>query len=165
MADSRQDRLEGILLGLLPMDGSKVPNGQLRPRRVSAAAQAGETIAEADFDPLREAMLAAGLVVKGPRRGGATGRAAATGADDFELQTSAAPVPEAAAPRSAADEPAQVISYRHSDRRRNNPEVGLVNEASDPQQPQKTWAYNPHMDPVLKFNIRKFTSQAVNFLD
>jgi hypothetical protein len=39
----------------------------------------------------------------------------------------------------------QVLSYRHADRRKNNPEVGLVNEASDPEQPRlpgpmtRTW--------------------------
>ena len=38
------------------------------------------------------------------------------------------------------------------DKRKNNPEVGLVNEASDPQQPKKEWAYNPHLDPVLNFD-------------
>jgi hypothetical protein len=40
MADPRQDRLEGILLTLLPVDGGKLPNGQLRPKWVQAAATA-----------------------------------------------------------------------------------------------------------------------------
>lgn len=167
MADPRLDRLEGILLTLLPVDGSKVPNGQLRPKWVQAAASAGDTVTEAEFDAIRDRMLAAGLVVKGPGRGGATGRAAgaAPGADDFELQTGEVPDDEPAAKakpaakpkatqttRAAADEPAQVISYRHADRRKNNPEVGLVSEASDPQQPKKVWAYSPHLDPVLNFD-------------
>jgi adenine-specific DNA-methyltransferase len=169
MADPRIDRLEGILLTLLPVDGRKVPNGQLRAKWVQAAAAAGDTVTEGEFDAIRDRMLAAGLVVKGPGRGGATGRAAgaAPGADDFELQTGEAPDDEPAAkakpaakpkakatqtPRAAADEPAQVISYRHADRRKNNPEVGLVNEASDPQQPKKAWAYSPHLDPVLNFD-------------
>jgi len=168
MADTRQDRLEGILLTLLPVDGSKVPNGQLRPKWVQAAAAAGDTVTEAEFDAIRDRMVTAGLLVKGPGRGGAIGRAAgaAPGADDFELQTGEAPDDEPATkakpaaksktkaptPRAAADEPAQVISYRHADRRKNNPEVGLVTEASDPEQPKKAWAYNPHLDPVLNFD-------------
>jgi adenine-specific DNA-methyltransferase len=45
-----------------------------------------------------------------------------------------------------------VLSYRHSDRRKNNPEVGLVNEDTDPEQPKKVWAYDPHLDPVLNFD-------------
>jgi hypothetical protein len=36
MADPRQDRLEGILLTLLPVDSGKLPNGQLRPKWVQA---------------------------------------------------------------------------------------------------------------------------------
>jgi adenine-specific DNA-methyltransferase len=35
---------------------------------------------------------------------------------------------------------------------RNNPEVGLVNEASDPEQPKTPWAYDPHLDPALQFD-------------
>jgi adenine-specific DNA-methyltransferase len=167
MADPRLNRLEAVMLTLLPVDGSKVPNGQLRPKWVHAASAAGESVTEAEFEVVRDRLLAAGLVVKGVGRGGATGRAAgaAPGPDDFTLQTAEAPAEEPAAqpvpakktkaaptPRPAGDEPAQVISYRHADRRKNNPEVGLVSEASDPQQPKKTWAYNPHMDPVLNFD-------------
>lgn len=168
MADPRLDRLEGILLSLLPVDGSKVPNGQLRPKWLQAAAAAGDTVTEAEFDAIRDRMVAAGLLVKGPGRGGATGRAAGTApsANDFELQASEVPDAEPAAkagpaakskakapsPRASSDEPAQVISYRHADRRKNNPEVGLVNEASDPEQPKKAWAYSPHLDPVLNFD-------------
>jgi adenine-specific DNA-methyltransferase len=167
MADPRLDRLEAVMLTLLPVDGSKVPNGQLRPKWVQAASAAGESVTEAEFEVVRDRLLAAGLVVKGVGRGGATGRAAgaAPGPDDFALQTAEAPAEEppappvpakkakaAPTPRAAGDEAAQVISYRHADRRKNNPEVGLVSEASDPQQPKKTWAYNPHLDPVLNFD-------------
>lgn len=168
MADTRVDRLESILLSLLPVDGGKVPNGQLRSKWIQSVAAEGESVTEADFDAIRERMLTAGLLVKGPGRGGSTGRAAGTApsSDDFELQTVDASEDDPAAkpvspsrkakttssPRSASDEAAQVISYRHADRRKNNPEVGLVSEASDPQQPKKVWAYNPHLDPVLNFD-------------
>lgn len=173
MAELRLEQLEQLFLNLLPLDGRKIPNGQLRPKWVQSAAQLGHTVTEAEFDSIRERMVATGLLLKGPGRGGATGRAAgaAPGADDFELQTGgpaeegpddeppakAQPVakPKGKAtptPHAAADEPAQVISYRHADRRKNNPEVGLVNAASDPQQPKKVWAYSPHLDPVLNFD-------------
>ena len=55
---------------------------------------------------------------------------------------------------TGAGEP-QVISYRHADRRRNNPQVGLVNENTDPGQPQTSWRYDPHIDPVLAFDTAK----------
>ena len=58
--------------------------------------------------------------------------------------------PKAAAQATTGD--AQVLAYRHADRRKNNPEVGLVNEASDPEQAKTPWAYDPHLDPALQFD-------------
>jgi adenine-specific DNA-methyltransferase len=173
----RQQRLEATLLALLPASGSLVGNGSLLAQWTQAARAAGLVVTAEDFSALREDLVARGLVVKGKGRGGSTGRAAAAaaGSDTFALQAEA-PVPvdgahaapsgpaaqpqaqAATAPKAqklrAADagEPAQVLSYRHADRRKNNPEVGLVSEASDPQQPKQTWAYNPHLDPVLNFD-------------
>lgn len=168
MAESRSQALEQIFIEQLPLNGGFVSNGQLLQRVIQAGAQASYAITEGEFAELREGLLAKGLIVKGKGRGGSTGRAAlaAPGAERFELgggpETAVdepAPVsakksakPRASPPRSAADESAQVISYRHADRRKNNPEVGLVSEASDPQQPKKEWAYSPHLDPVLNFD-------------
>jgi adenine-specific DNA-methyltransferase len=47
----------------------------------------------------------------------------------------------------------QVVSYRHADRRKNNPEVGMVDPETDPDQPKTTWAYDPHIDPALQFDV------------
>ncbi|MDP4301850.1 site-specific DNA-methyltransferase [Leptothrix discophora] len=169
MGQARLDKLEGILLDLLPVDGSNLGNGQLQTRWITAAAAAGEDVTEADFTALREDLVARGKVVKGRGRGGSTGRAAAAAPDAaaFDLQSVQPDDEEAAEPtlaasrkaRSTAPRPrvadegdAQVLSYRHTDRRKNNPEVGLVSEASDPQQPKQAWAYNPHLDPVLNFD-------------
>ena len=46
----------------------------------------------------------------------------------------------------------QVLSYRHSDRRKNNPEVGMVSPDTDPEQPKTTYSYDPHIDPTLQFD-------------
>lgn len=48
---------------------------------------------------------------------------------------------------------AQVLSYRHADRRKNNPEVGMVDPDTDPAQPKTKWAYDPHLDPALQFDV------------
>jgi adenine-specific DNA-methyltransferase len=166
--EARQ-RLQQCLLDLLPANGSMVGNGSLLAQWTQAALAAGLTATAEDFTTLREDLVARGLVVKGKGRGGSTGRAAgaAAGSDSFALQgeaptpvdaADAAARPKATQPKpqklraADADEPAQVLSYRHNDRRKNNPEVGLVSEASDPQQPKQTWAYNPHLDPVLNFD-------------
>ncbi|SNB45905.1 hypothetical protein SAMN06269301_1338 [Geobacter sp. DSM 9736] len=58
----------------------------------------------------------------------------------------------AAAPRPKNQDAAQIISYRHPDRRKNNPEVGVVTPATDPAQPQTLWSYDPHLDPALQFD-------------
>jgi adenine-specific DNA-methyltransferase len=168
MSENRQEKLEQILIGLLPANGATVGNGQLSQRWAEAALAAGFPVVEAEFTSVRDALLARSLVVKGKGRGGSTGLAAAAapGADDFSLQTgdmsadeaNDQPTPSrkakapAAKPRAASDGDAQVLAYRHADRRKNNPEVGLVSEASDPQQPKQAWAYNPHLDPVLNFD-------------
>lgn len=168
MAATRPEQFEQLLLALLPLDGSKQPNGPLRLAWLKAAEAAGQPAQEADFEATREALLAKGLVAKGPGRGGSTGRAASAAPDADAFSLEANPVPalpddpaakpaaskrsKAAPKAAAASDEAQVLSYRHSDKRKNNPEVGLVNTASDPEQPKKTWAYNPHLDPVLNFD-------------
>lgn len=81
--------------------------------------------------------------------------------DDFSLQAPDAPEPakkpasrkaKPAARASVGDE-AQIISYRHPDKRKNNPEVGMVKPENDPEQPKTTWAYDPHLDPAMQFDV------------
>ena len=54
------------------------------------------------------------------------------------------------------DTNSEVLSYRHSDRRKNNPEVGVVSPDTDPDQPKTTYAYDPHIDPALHFDSNRF---------
>ncbi|MBI5781832.1 MAG: site-specific DNA-methyltransferase [Rhodocyclales bacterium] len=92
--------------------------------------------------------------------------------NDFNLSPEDAPAMDAAAaiprkastasrvtgnrrPRSAGDEPAQILSYRHNDKRVNNPEVGMVTPATDPDEGKTTWAYDPHLDPALQFDPQR----------
>jgi len=46
---------------------------------------------------------------------------------------------------------ADILSYRHPDRRKNNPEVGMVTPATDPDEGQTVWAHDPHLDPTLSW--------------
>jgi adenine-specific DNA-methyltransferase len=162
-------RQEKHLFDQLPVDGASVPNGRLVAQWVQACQGAGLQASPEGFAALRDDLVSRGLLLKGKGRGGSTARsaAAAIGSEAFELVASTAKpddesyagstppktMPHKRQARAAdAGEQAQVLSYRHADRRRNNPEVGLVNEASDPQQPKQAWAYNPHLDPVLNFD-------------
>lgn len=50
--------------------------------------------------------------------------------------------------KPATAEP-DILSYRHPDRRKNNPEVGMVTPATDPDDGKTTWQHDPHLDPSL----------------
>src|SRR5687768_11507167 len=42
--------------------------------------------------------------------------------------------------------------YEHRDKQRlNNPPVGLVSGDSEPEEPRKTYASDPHLDPSLQW--------------
>ena len=161
--------LTALLLQLLPADHSAVGNGALLGQFSAACQAAGlGPVTQEDFQAAREALLATGQAVKGRGRGGATARA--TGADRPAFALQAPAVPATSTPAPAAKRPAirakaasatpapasasgdaQVLAYRHANRRKNNPEVGLVNTASDPEQAKTTYAYDPHLDPVLQW--------------
>ncbi|MDD5404645.1 MAG: site-specific DNA-methyltransferase, partial [Sulfuricella sp.] len=83
--------------------------------------------------------------------------------DEFSLEAPQAPEPgPKPAPRKrrvpttakgAVGDEAQILSYRHPDKRKNNPDVGMVKPENDPEQPKTTWAYDPHLDPALQFDM------------
>lgn len=110
-----------------------------------------------DYAAARDALVDQGLLGRGKGRGGSIFRIIGDNEDDFELTApeTAAPTPrkaKAAGTRAAArksGEPVQVVSYRHGDSRVNNPEVGMVHAGTDPDGAKTTWAYDPHLDPVL----------------
>lgn len=168
-------RHQALLLNLLPQDCSAVGNQTLLQRFVEACEAEGLAASEAEFLAAREALLAVGLVVKGRGRGGATARATGETRPDFDLAAPAiTPALTASPPKSrpaakSASKPSgastqaepQVISYRHPDRRVNNPEVGLVNKDSDPEQPKTAWSYDPHLDPALQFDSARAQAEAM----
>ncbi len=47
----------------------------------------------------------------------------------------------------------QVLSYRHADKRKNNPEVGMVRPENDPDDHEERWCYDPHIAPKLQFDF------------
>lgn len=177
MPDARQQQLQTLLLDLLPADYTMVGNITLLEQFLTAAKKAdAQPVTEEDFKAAREALLEAGLVVKGRGRGGATARATGAQRPDFALDAPSAPpaateakpakaTKTTAKAASAAKQPdtgaAQVLAYRHPDRRKNNPEVGLVNAESDPEQPKTRWAYDPHLDPALQFDSARAQADAL----
>src|SRR5690606_23284557 len=47
----------------------------------------------------------------------------------------------------------QILSYRHADKRKNNPHVGLVTPETDAGVAETKWEYDPHIDPALQFDV------------
>ena len=100
------------------------------------------------------------------------GNAASDGDDDEEPEdedgfTLAAEAPQGSGkrPRKARSRkgngPLPVVSYRHAGKRVNNPEVGIVHPENDPDGPKKAWAYDPHLDPALQFDIGRGRIEAL----
>lgn len=168
-------RLKAVLLSLVPNDGSPIGNTALR-REAEARLQAdGLAMGEADYWQAHADLIADGSLLKGQGRGGSV-RLAANVADDFSLAEQVAPAPEPSAAKPArpttakarqpatkraTDEAPQIISYRHQDKRKNNPEVGMVTPATDPEAGKTRWAFDPHLDPALQFDSQRGRIEAI----
>lgn len=164
-------RVADILLSLLPADGTPVGNTALRRQIEARLATEGLTATEDDYWQAQAALLARGVVAKGQGRGGSVRRVPPVD-DGFALEAPQ-PAPVAATParpaaaRSAAarvpaaGEGAQIVAYRHPDRRLNNPDVGMVTPASDPDVGKTRWAYDPHLDPALQFDPPRARTEAL----
>jgi len=167
------DSLTDLILSLAPEDGSSIGNGAM----MALLRERVPGLADDDYVAARDALVDDGLLARGRGRGGSIMRVVdaeeneddgedASDEDDdsddevdgFELTptTLAAPRQRATAGRKKAarkpDGPAQVLSYRHGETRVNNPEVGMVHAGTDPDGVRTTWAYDPHLDPVLNFD-------------
>ena len=180
---SLHERVRRAMLSSVPADGAAIGNTALR-RAIEGLLQAdGLALGDDDYWQAHAALIAEGVLVKGQGRGGSVRRAPAgtvatpppaeapadlaDAADGFALQMQPRPepAPAKAAPakkppaapqaRAAAGEAAQIISYRHADKRKNNPEVGMVTPATDPEAGKTRWAYDPHLDPALQFDPQR----------
>lgn len=157
------DSLSNLILSLTPEDGSTIGNGAM----MALLREQVSGLTDDDYAAARDALVDEGLLGRGKGRGGSIFRISGDDEDDaddteddFELTApeEAAPRPRKAkaagtrvAPRKSG-EPVQVVSYRHGETRVNNPEVGMVHAGTDPDGAKTTWAYDPHLDPVLNFD-------------
>lgn len=170
MADTSLETLRRAILELLPPDGGSVGNQSLRER---LSQHLGTAVSQEDYFAARDSLLAEGAVATGRGRGGSVRRVVGeepakplilaaqekpAGADapaPRQATMSLAQTRQAkteAAPRQTG-ETAQVIAYRHDQKRKNNPDVGVVTPETDPEQPRTTWAWDPHIDPALQFDV------------
>jgi len=63
--------------------------------------------------------------------------------------------------RKEKNQPSEVLSYRHDDKRTNNPHVGMVDTHSDGVEGKTAWQYDPHIDPALNFDSSRSTIETL----
>jgi hypothetical protein len=152
--------LTELLLALVPLDGTTIGNTALVTQGLLVKGQGrGGSVRRAAAP---ESHIVGDL---------------ADGADGFALQAEVAPATVAQSPKVSpkpagaaasskaapkqravavdANDAAQIIAYRHADKRVNNPEVGMVTPATDPEAGKNRWAYDPHLDPALQFDPQR----------
>lgn len=160
--------LMNALMELVPEDGSGMGNIALRQR---VSDKLGRDVDEGEYSEARDALVSKGRLIKGQGRGGSVRRpgTAPVLEDLAEVPTVAIepaskgprrPKAQAALPTPTTEE-APIRSYRHTDRRANNPEVGLVKPENDPDQPKTVWSFDPHLDPELRFDIGRAQVESV----
>lgn len=168
MTDLAQ-RLKATFLSLLPADGATKGNGALRREIEDQLSKDGLSITEEQYWQVHSELIASGAVATGKGRGGSV-RLVDAQPDSFGLATQVVEIeaplaatkdkPKAApakptAGRAKLGEETQVLSYRHQDKRKNNPEVGMVTPATDPDAGKTKWAHDPHLDPTLNFDPQR----------
>ena len=144
------DSLTDLILSLTPEDGSSIGNGAM----MALLREHLPGLADEDYAVARDELVEDGALGRGRGRGGSIYRA-----DVADLELTAPVVKEPKTTTTTrkkstrkSDDPTQVVSYRHGETRVNNPEVGMVHAGTDPDGDKTTWAYDPHLDPVLNFD-------------
>lgn len=156
--------LRDLILANVPQDGSAIGNMAL----VALLRETVSGLTDEEYTGAKDELVAEGLLGKGRGRGGSVFLLGFEddeddeGDDDFALtaQEPAAPsAPKAASGKKKVARktagPTQVLSYRHTETRVNNPEVGMVHPDNDPDQPKTVWKYDPHLDPELMFDSQR----------
>ena len=169
MATLTVSDIKRAFLAALPKDGSSM--GNIRLRR-DLAETLGKEITESLYEQARDELVDEGKAAKGQGRGGSVRRLEAQHGEPLileaqEIPSSAErPVPTQTMMSLMGKAPGQptkpkarnaprdekVLSYRHDQRRVNNPEVGLVTPDDDADEHETRYAYDPHIDPALQFD-------------
>lgn len=141
-------------------------------------------IDKTDYDEIKQQLIDEGIIGKAQGKGGAVylltpdseprdSDTTMEAPDDtgFSLEAQVQPTDlltprktsTPASPRANPNDTTQVLAYRHDEKRKNNPHVGMVDVSSDDDESKKTWAYDPHLAPELQFDGQR--SQIEDLID
>lgn len=139
-------------------------------------------IDKADYDEIKQQLIDEGIIGKAQGKGGAvyllTPESEPRESDTtievpddtgFSLEAQVQPTDlltprktsTPASPRANPNDTTQVLAYRHDEKRKNNPHVGMVDVSSDDDESKKTWAYDPHLAPELQFDGQRSQIEAL----
>jgi len=171
-----------LILRHVPADGSLV--GNIKLKKIIQEKE-GQTFSDAEYQKIRDDLVNQGMLAKGGGKGGSVRRVLAEKIKDqktgenqetentLRLEKAHAVNPQqtienrfskkSSGKRFSKDGDNQIISYRYNDKRKNNPPVGLVDATSDGVEEQVRWAYDPHIDPELGFDMGR--SRIENLID
>ena len=159
-----------IVLAHIPADGTPVGNIALKKRIADSESQ---SLSDAEYQQVRDYLVDQGILAKGGGKGGSVRRIMGKkiinqaitkdGNAILQLEKEPAKNPQQTIPtrrrqsttgkRASKGDERKIISYRYNDKRKNNPPVGLVDTTSDGVEEQVRWAYDPHLDPELQFDV------------
>ncbi|MGP9673614.1 MULTISPECIES: site-specific DNA-methyltransferase [unclassified Halomonas] len=169
-------QLRELFLSTVPRDGSTVGNVKL----LGLITAQDSSVDKKSFERVRDALVEEGVLGKGGGRGGSVflvqSSEAAHAEPDLTLKMQEVPAELTPPPtntrktatskaRQKKADQAQVLSYRHDEKRKNNPHVGMVDTASDGVEERTTWAYDPHLDPELQFDSSASRAQVEKLID
>ena len=139
-------------------------------------------IDKTDYDEIKQQLIDEGIIGKAQGKGGAVylltpdseprdSDTTMEAPDDtgFSLEAQVQPTDlltprktsTPASPRANPNDTTQVLAYRHDEKRKNNPHVGMVDVSSDDDESTKTWAYDPHLAPELQFDGQRSQIEAL----
>lgn len=158
--------LKNAILNLIPSDGHQIGNQDL----INQLREQGFEFNGDQYELAKEQLIGEGVIAKGR---GASGALYRTEVADFNLKRQEIPA-DGLSPRKSPTkkqlltkkkkgESTEVLSYRYDDKRTNNPHVGMVDTHSDGVEEQTRWAYDPHIDPALNFDVGR--AQVENIID
>ena len=166
MSNVDRERISGVILESMPRDGSSIGNIKL----LGILRKTWPELSDEEYFSVRDELVESGVLQTGRGRGGSVMLAEPDATEKLELAAQEQPkdladLAHAGSKKKAgkkaskkktrrkARDDAEVISYRHADKRTNNPEVGMVDPDTDPDEGKTRWAYDPHIDPALQFDI------------
>ncbi len=155
--------IRDLILGNVPEDGSAIGNFAL----IALLRDTVPSLTDEEYSAAKDELVDEGVLGKGRGRGGSVFLLGFEDDEeeaehDFKLtaqEPTSPSTPQAGSGKKKVSRkprgPVQVLSYRHSETRVNNPEVGMVHPDNDPDQPKTVWKYDPHLDPELMFDSQR----------